>query len=221
MCHHPPVLLHRCLILSVSLPMEYAISQPYVARCSPRRPRNRCLLSLLARKSSFFNCNVMERLSITFRPSCPARRACMLSFVEAPALSPSNNEKWNLCRTGQMRTGHICPLHCPNYKLDPLANSIRDWNPRHSLSAVWTHFYPSLLPLLFSMHSLLFSLPVEHLAPLASSQLYFHPETIRAARRGQGGRLTTLNFRPGAVTPLNLGHVSNFLSSNVSREQTR
>ena len=32
----------------------------------------------------------------------------------------------------------------------------------------------------------------------------------RAARRGQGGRLTTLNFRPGAVTPLNLGHVSIF-----------
>ena len=29
----------------------------------------------------------------------------------------------------------------------------------------------------------------------------------RAARRGQGGRLTTLNFRPGAVTTLNLGHV--------------
>ena len=32
----------------------------------------------------------------------------------------------------------------------------------------------------------------------------------RAARRGQGGRLTTLNFRPGAVTTLNLGHVSIF-----------
>ena len=30
----------------------------------------------------------------------------------------------------------------------------------------------------------------------------------RAARRGQGGRLTTLNFRLGAVTTLNLGHVS-------------
>ena len=29
----------------------------------------------------------------------------------------------------------------------------------------------------------------------------------RAARRGQGGRLTTLNFRPGAVTTLNLGHI--------------
>ena len=84
----PTVLLHMCLILS--LPMEYAISQPSVARCSPRRPRNRCLLSLLERKSSFFNCNVMERLSITFRPSHPARRACMLSFVEAPALSQSN-----------------------------------------------------------------------------------------------------------------------------------
>ena len=134
--------------------------------------------------------------------------------------SPSNNEKWNLCRTGQMRTGHICPVHCPNYKLDPLANSIRDWNPRHSLSAVWTHFYPSLLPLLFSMHSLLFSLPVEHLAPLASSQLYFHPETIRAARRGQGGRLTTLNFRPRAMTSLNLGHVLISLSSKISRKQT-
>ena len=26
----------------------------------------------------------------------------------------------------------------------------------------------------------------------------------------QGGRLTTLNFRPGAVTTQNLGHVSNF-----------
>ena len=43
----------------------------------------------------------------------------------------------------------------------------------------------------------------------------------RAARRGQGGRLTTLNFRPGAVTPLNLGHVLIFLSSNISRKQTR
>ena len=43
----------------------------------------------------------------------------------------------------------------------------------------------------------------------------------RAARRGQGGRLTTLNFRPGAVTTLNLGHVSNFLSSNISRKETR
>ena len=44
----------------------------------------------------------------------------------------------------------------------------------------------------------------------------------RAARRGQGGRLTTLNFRPGAVTTLNLGHVSIFfLSSNISRKQTR
>ena len=32
----------------------------------------------------------------------------------------------------------------------------------------------------------------------------------RAARRGQGGRLPTLNFRPGAVTTLNLGHVSIF-----------
>ena len=32
----------------------------------------------------------------------------------------------------------------------------------------------------------------------------------RAARRCQGGRLTTLNFRPGAVTTLNLGHVSIF-----------
>ena len=32
----------------------------------------------------------------------------------------------------------------------------------------------------------------------------------RAARRGQGGRLTTLNFSPGAVTTLNLGHVSIF-----------
>ena len=32
----------------------------------------------------------------------------------------------------------------------------------------------------------------------------------RAARRGQGGRLTTLNSRPGAVTTLNLGHVSIF-----------
>ena len=45
--------------------------------------------------------------------------------------------------------------------------------------------------------------------------------TRRAARRGQGGRLTTLNFRPGAVTTLNLGHVSIFLSSNISRKQTR
>ena len=35
-------------------------------------------------------------------------------------------------------------------------------------------------------------------------------ELRRAARRGQGGRLTTLNFRPGAVTTLNLGHVSIF-----------
>ena len=43
----------------------------------------------------------------------------------------------------------------------------------------------------------------------------------RAARRGQGGRLTTLNFRQGAVTTLNLGHVSNFLSGNISRTQTR
>ena len=42
-----------------------------------------------------------------------------------------------------------------------------------------------------------------------------------AARRGQGGRLTTLNFRPGAVTTLNLGHVLIFLSSNISRKQTR
>ena len=33
------------------------------------------------------------------------------------------------------------------------------------------------------------------------------PRRRRAARRGQGGRLTTLNFRPGAVTTLNLGHV--------------
>ena len=40
----------------------------------------------------------------------------------------------------------------------------------------------------------------------------------RAARRGQGGRLTTLNFKPGAVT---LGHVLIFLSSNISRKQTR
>ena len=32
----------------------------------------------------------------------------------------------------------------------------------------------------------------------------------RAARRGQGGRLTTLNFWPGAVTTLNFGHVSIF-----------
>ena len=46
-------------------------------------------------------------------------------------------------------------------------------------------------------------------------------ENRRAARRGQGGRLTTLNFRPGAVTTLNLGHVSNFLASNISRKQTR
>ena len=29
----------------------------------------------------------------------------------------------------------------------------------------------------------------------------------RSARRGQGGRLTTLNFRPGAVTTLNWGNV--------------
>ena len=43
----------------------------------------------------------------------------------------------------------------------------------------------------------------------------------RAARRGQGGPLTTLNFRPGAVTTLNLGHVLIFLSSNISRKQTR
>ena len=43
----------------------------------------------------------------------------------------------------------------------------------------------------------------------------------RAARRGQGGRLTTLNFRPGAVTTLNLGHISIFLSCNISRKQTR
>ena len=43
----------------------------------------------------------------------------------------------------------------------------------------------------------------------------------RAARRGRGGRLTTLNVRPWAVTTLNLGHVSNFLSSNISRKQTR
>ncbi len=58
----PTVLLHMCLILS--LPMEYAISQPCVAICSPRRPRNRCLLSLLERKSVIFNCNFMGRLSI-------------------------------------------------------------------------------------------------------------------------------------------------------------
>ena len=37
-----------------------------------------------------------------------------------------------------------------------------------------------------------------------------HLHSRRAARRGQGGRLTTLNFRPGAVTTLNLGHVSIF-----------
>ena len=43
----------------------------------------------------------------------------------------------------------------------------------------------------------------------------------RAARQGQGGRLTTLNVRPWAVTTLNLGHVTNFLSSNISRKQTR
>ena len=36
-------------------------------------------------------------------------------------------------------------------------------------------------------------------------------EHRRAARRGQGGRLTTLNFRPGAVTTLKLGHVSIFI----------
>ena len=33
----------------------------------------------------------------------------------------------------------------------------------------------------------------------------------RAARRGQGGRLTTLNFRTGAVTTLNFFHVLIFL----------
>ena len=49
----------------------------------------------------------------------------------------------------------------------------------------------------------------------------YHSIHRRAARRGQGGRLTTLNFRPGAVTTLNLGHVSIFLSSNISRKQTR
>ena len=43
----------------------------------------------------------------------------------------------------------------------------------------------------------------------------------RAARRGQGGRLTTLNFRPGAVTTLYFFHVLIFLSSNISRKQTR
>ena len=46
-------------------------------------------------------------------------------------------------------------------------------------------------------------------------------EHRRAARRGQGGRLTTLNVRPWAVTTLTLGHVSNFLSSNISSKQTR
>ena len=33
----------------------------------------------------------------------------------------------------------------------------------------------------------------------------------RAARRGQGGRLTTLNFRTGAVTTLNFFHVLIFV----------
>ena len=42
---------------------------------------------------------------------------------------------------------------------------------------------------------------------LASQDALFNR---RAARRGQGGRLTTLNFRPGAVTTLNLGHVPIF-----------
>ena len=32
-------------------------------------------------------------------------------------------------------------------------------------------------------------------------------KTRRAARRGQGGRLTILNFRTGAVTTLNFFHV--------------
>ena len=39
-----------------------------------RRPSNHCLLSLLERKSFIFNCNFMERLSITFQPSHPAPR---------------------------------------------------------------------------------------------------------------------------------------------------
>ena len=43
----------------------------------------------------------------------------------------------------------------------------------------------------------------------------------RAARRRQGGRLTTLNFRTGAVTTLNFFHVLIFLWSNISRKQTR
>ena len=46
----------------------------------------------------------------------------------------------------------------------------------------------------------------------------------RAARRGQGGRLTTLNFRTGAVTTLNFLHVLIFfyqVGPNISRRQTR
>ena len=36
---------------------------------------------------------------------------------------------------------------------------------------------------------------------------YFASVIRRAARRGQGSRLTTLNFRTGAVTTLNFFHV--------------
>ena len=43
----------------------------------------------------------------------------------------------------------------------------------------------------------------------------------RAARRGQGGRLTTLNFLTGAATTLDFFHVLIFLWSNISRKQTR
>ena len=50
-----------------------------------RRPMNHCLLSFVERKLFIFNCNFMERLSIIFRPSHPARWRDVLFFVKAPA----------------------------------------------------------------------------------------------------------------------------------------
>ena len=54
-------------------------------------------------------------------------------------------------------------------------------------------------------------------------QLLLHQLALArlATRRGQGGRLTTLNFRTGAVTTLNFFHAWIFLWSNISRKQTR
>ena len=95
-----------------------------------------------------------------------------------------------------------------------MVNVFERWCYRGTLHILWTEHQPM---------SRCLTRTAQHSFSLIDRQLAFHGhlESRRVARWGQGGRLTTLNFRPGAVTTLNLGHVSMFLSSNISHKQTR